>query len=178
MMNLPSFTIRPGSFEDADALNRVIESAIMTWKLPERVKRLSLPSYRYDALDLDHLQVVVATGTRDQVLGVAAWEPAEAHDCPSGKTGLLIHGLYVDPAAQHRGIGSALLNTALQAAREAGVDGLLVKAQADAVEFFLSKGMQALPVEDPARHYANRLWEPLDHIDVQNNNTPLRLQEN
>jgi len=133
----------------------------MTWQLPERVKRLSLPSYRYNELDFGHLQVVVAMGAKDQVLGVAAWEPAETRDCPAGKTGLLLHGLYVDPAAQHQGIGTALLDTALEAVREAGVDGLLVKAQADAVGFFLGRGMHPLPVEDHARHYANRLWMPV-----------------
>jgi len=144
----------------------------MTWQLPERVKRLSLPSYRYNELDFEHLRVVVATGAKGQVLGVAAWEPAETRDCPAGKTGLLIHGLYVDPAAQHQGIGSALLDTALEAVREADVDGLLVKAQADAVEFFLRKGLRPLPVEDQARHYANRLWRPLLDESEQGNGKP------
>ncbi|GAB6039601.1 hypothetical protein [Endothiovibrio diazotrophicus] len=29
---------------DLEAINRVVEGAVMSWQLPERVKRLSLPS--------------------------------------------------------------------------------------------------------------------------------------
>jgi GNAT superfamily N-acetyltransferase len=160
-MTKPTIKIRPATLDDLDAVNRVIEAAIMTWNLPERVKRLSLPSYRYNALDFEHLQMAVAVDADGRILGVAGWEPAEPRDCPAGKTGLLLHGLYVDPAASRQGIGARLLDAAASAARNAGMDGLLVKAQEDAVGFFLRQGLRALPVEDRARHYANRLWKEL-----------------
>ena len=43
-----------------DAINRVIESAVLGWNLAERVKRLVLPSYRYTPLDVQHLSFAVA----------------------------------------------------------------------------------------------------------------------
>jgi GNAT superfamily N-acetyltransferase len=71
---------------------------------------------------------------------------------------LLLHGLYVDPVHQHRGLGSQLLDAAASAARAQELDGVLVKAQAAALKFFKSRGLHALPVEDPARDYPHRFW--------------------
>lgn len=150
--------LRPATQADLDAVNAVIERAVMAWKLPERVKRLTLPSYRYSPHDLEHLQVVVAEDSAGTVLGVAAWEPAAARDLPPGKTGLLLHGLYVDPAQQRAGVGSRLLDAALAAAREQGFDGLLVKARPEAEGFFLARGLVPLPVAEAERDYPHRFW--------------------
>jgi len=152
------FRLRQAHEPDLPAVNGVIERAIATWQLPERVKRLSLPSYRYHAHDLAHLHLVVAEDDEHTLVGVAAWEPANPRDLPAGKRGLLLHGLYVDPAHQHRGGGSQLLDAAAAAARAQGFDGVLVKAQANANGFFEARGLQQLPVEDPARHYPHRFW--------------------
>lgn len=154
---------RPACAGDLAALNGVIERAISTWKLPERVKRLSLPSYRYQAHDLDHLQLVMAEDESHVPVGVAAWEPANPRDLPAGKRGLLLHGLYVDPARQHRGVGSRLLDAAAAAARAQRLDGVLVKAQAEAIGFFEACGLQRLPVDDAARDYPHRFWLATNH---------------
>lgn len=130
----------------------------MDWDLPERVKRLSLPSYRYSEHDLQMLELVVAEDESGTIIGVAGWEEAEAGDLPGGQTGLLLHGLYVDPKRQHCGIGSRLFEAAVHAARARGVDGVLVKAQTDAEGFFLKLGLEKLPVQDARRDYARRLW--------------------
>jgi N-acetylglutamate synthase-like GNAT family acetyltransferase len=152
--------LRRANAQDLGAINAVIEGAVMTWHLPERVKRLSLPSYRYHAQDLEHLHVVVAENGAGTIVGVAAWEAARRRDVPSGQRGLLLHGIYVDPAWQHQGIGRRLLESASAACRVEGFDGLLVKAQADAEGFFAAQGMQRLPVEDEARDYPLRFWQP------------------
>lgn len=130
----------------------------MGWNLPERVKRLSLASYRYQEHDLEHLKLVLAESPAGEVAGVAAWEPAEPGDCPQGKTALLLHGLYVAPDSQGRGIGALLIREALAAAKAAELDGLLVKAQADAAGYFRSRGFVSLPVIDPNRDYPHRYW--------------------
>jgi len=143
---------------DLAALNAVIERAIMTWQLAERVKRVSLPSYRYHPHDLRHLHIVVAEDAAHAIIGVASWEPASPRDLPAGQRGLLLYGLYVDPAHLRRGVGTHLLDAALAAAQAQGFDGLLVKAQADANGFFSAQGMQRLPVVDPARDYPHRFW--------------------
>jgi GNAT superfamily N-acetyltransferase len=151
--------LRPATSADLDAVNAVIERAIMTWNLPERVKRLTLSSYRYNAHDLEHLHMVVAEDAGHAVLGVSAWEPASARDLPVGKTGLLLHGLYVDPDHQRQGVGSLLLAAAVRAASEQGFDGLLVKAQHAAENFFLARGLEALTVTDAERDYPHRFWK-------------------
>lgn len=58
----------------------------MTWNLPQRVKRLSLPSYRYTPLDFDHLEIVVAEDDQHNIIGIAAWEQASAKDTPAEHT--------------------------------------------------------------------------------------------
>jgi predicted N-acetyltransferase YhbS len=153
-----TFNLRPATPADLDAVNTVIERAVMTWNLPERVKRLTLPSYRYSAHDLNHLKLMVAERTGSGIVGVAAWEPASARDLPAGKTGLLLHGLYVDPAQQRAGIGRRLLDAAVAAAREQGFNGLLVKARPEAEGFFLARGLTPLPVTDAERDYPHRFW--------------------
>jgi N-acetylglutamate synthase-like GNAT family acetyltransferase len=160
---ITAFRLRQAQAADLAAINGVVERAIATWQLPERVKRLSLPSYLYQAHDFDHLHLIVAEDAAHALVGVAAWEPANPRDLAAGQRGLLLHGLYVDPAYQHRGVGSQLLDAAAAAARTQGFDGVLVKAQADANGFFEARGLQRLPVEDPARHYPHRFWLAADH---------------
>ena len=150
--------IRPADISELDAINQVIESAVMSWELPERVKRLSLPSYRYDAMDFRALEVVVAL--RDmEIAGVAAWESADPKEAPVGGPALLLHGIYVDPAHHRQGIGRLLFREAERTVHAQGYAGLLVKAQESANGFFLSLGMHLLNAEDPERHYANRFWK-------------------
>jgi N-acetylglutamate synthase-like GNAT family acetyltransferase len=152
---------------DLPSINAAVEGAVMTWPLPERVKRLVLPIYRYSEADRRHLDFAVArAGAGNHVLGVAAWEPADPRDCPAGRRGLLLHGLYVSPAQQRRGIGKRLLQCALGASAAAGFDGLLVRAQRNAEGWFEQKGFERLPVGD-ARDYAGRYWQPTDRAPLQ-----------
>ena len=157
-MQAEKILIRPADSKELDELNRVIEAAVMSWKLPERVKRLSLPSYRYDATDFRALQIIIAVAG-DKIVGVAAWEEADQKEAPQGSRALLLHGIYVDPARHRHGIGRLLFKAAVKATRSQGFDGLLVKAQESADGFFLSQGMQRLEPADHARHYANRFWK-------------------
>jgi len=153
-----STLLRPASSADLDAVNAVIERAVMTWKLPERVKRLAMSTYLYNAHDLEHLRLVLAEDAAAAIVGVAAWEPAAVRDCPEGRRGLLLHGLYVDPERQRQGVGAELLAAAAASAREQGYDGLLVKAQAEAEDFFRRRGLRRLAVEDAGRDYPHRFW--------------------
>lgn len=158
-MQTEKIDIRPAETSELDAINHVIELAVMSWKLPERVKRLSLPSYRYDAMDFKALEIVVALHDRE-IVGTAAWESADPKETPVEGDALLLHGIYVDPGHHHRGIGRLLFREAERAVHAHGYAGLLVKAQESANGFFLAQGMHRLEPADPARHYANRFWKP------------------
>lgn len=158
--------VRPALAADLPAINGVVERAVMTWKLPERVKRLALPSYRYHAHDLHHQRMLVAELADIGIAGVAALETAEPRDLPTALSGLMLHGLYVDPVWQGLGIGTHLIEAAFAACRETGHDGLLVKAQPNAASFFQSRGMQRLAVKDPDRDYPYRYWKSVCDGDV------------
>ncbi len=153
--------IRNASAADLAAVNAVVAAGVMSWRLPERVKRLSLASYRYNELDLLHLDLVLAERAGGGVAGVAAWEQADAEDLPAGKTGLLLHGLYVAPDSQGRGVGKHLLDAAFHAVAATGTQGLLVKAQVDAAAYFARHGFDKLPVMDPGTDYPHRFWRPV-----------------
>lgn len=155
---MPMLLIRSATTADLDAINRIIAAAIMTWDLPERVKHLILPSYKYNVMDLQHMSVVVAV-QQDTLCGVAAWEPAKQLDAPKDKTALLLHGIYIDPAYFRQGIGSELFQAAEQAARQLQLDGIVVKAQKGSEPFYTAMGLQKLAVADSLRGFENRYWK-------------------
>jgi len=158
-MSANKIDISPVNETDLDTINRVIEAAIMTWALPQRVKRLSLQLYRYSRTDLVHLDMVVAKDHNRRIAGVAAWEEADPKDAPAGRRALLLHGIYVDPAQHRQGIGRRLFDVAEAAVCQHQCDGLLVKVQQDASAFFESMGMHRLTVDEPRHQYANRFWK-------------------
>jgi len=167
-MNSSGIRIRAVVEADLDSVNQVIEAAVMTWVLPQRVKRLSLPVYRYSCQDLAHLGMVLAEDQRRHIVGVAAWEEADAKDGPAGHRSLLLHGIYVEPPHHRQGIGRQLFGAAEAAVCQLQYDGLLVKAQQDAIVFFESLGMRSLAVEEPLHQYAYRLWKASACSDFEN----------
>ena len=152
-------TLRPAEPDDLDKVNAVIESCVMGWDLPERVKRLSLSSYQYFPHDLQHLDLLLAIIPGEELAGVAAWELAAASELPENREGMLLHGLYVALDNQRRGVGSLLLNAVLEEVRSRNLGGLLVKAQPDAVGFFKTQGFVHLPVGNTDRDYPYRWWK-------------------
>lgn len=158
--------IRSATQADLACINHIIDAAIMTWNLPERVKRLALPSYHYNETDLAHLQIVIATDAQQHCVGVAAWEPAANRDVPGQKSALLLHGIYVAPAYHQRGIGRQLFEHVEVVARQNDYDGILVKAQHNANGFFSRLGLHRLVIENAERDYANRYWK-----DIRNTST-------
>ncbi len=159
-MSTTDITIRPASQQDLVTINQLITTAVMTWDLPERVKRLSLPSYFYNDVDLKHFEIIVAVQNKI-IVGVAACEEVNPAELPGNKTGLLLHGLYIDPDSQKQSIGTHLLKEIEKRTSDKGLDGLLVKAQKDAIPFFIKQGMQPLKTNNPAKDFENRLWKKI-----------------
>lgn len=153
-------SLRAAKMQDLDAINAIIEATVMNWQLPERIKRLVLPSYRYTQVDYEHLEIIVAEIPEKGIVGVAGCEVAEPGEVP-GKQALLLHGLYVSPEVQHQGIGSELFKAVEVLVEVYKCDGILVKAQTDAVGFFEFHAMQQLESSKPERDYAHRFWKPI-----------------
>jgi GNAT superfamily N-acetyltransferase len=154
-----SFSLRKADSDDLGNINEVIAAAMDTWDLAERVKRISLPLYRYQSHDLAHLQLLVAESNVRGIVGVASLEQAPASDFPAEPSTSILHGLYVDPRYHGKGVGSLLLQRIEEIAALANARGLLVKAQHDAIGFFVHLGFKILPVEDYSRDYPYRLWK-------------------
>lgn len=139
---MTSFDIRKAELEDLPEINGVIAQAVMQWDLPERVKRLSIQSFSYDPVDFSHFEMMVAAGSTAPedpplILGLCAWDMTEAPDVA------LIHGLFVKPEFQRQSIGTTLLHALEEKLKTQGVKTLSVKAQKDAVNFFLRQGFVA-----------------------------------
>lgn len=158
-MTAQKLHIRPARERDHLLLNHVVEQAVMTWDLPERVKQLSLSSYYYHEHDFEHFRIILAELGND-IVGVAAWEQ-QPIVIQGNKKALLLHGIFVDPMKHKKGIGTQLFQQAVAVARKAECDGLLVRAQKDAEDFFYKMGMKKLDIEDEKHDYAHRFWKPL-----------------
>ena len=153
------FSLRQAGSDDLGNINEVIAAAMDTWDLAERVKRISLPLYRYQSHDLVHLHILVAESSASGIVGVATLEQARASGLADAQSTSILHGLYVDPSYHGKGIGSLLLKRIEEIAALTDARGLLVKAQHEAVGFFVHLGFKALPVEDESRDYPYRLWK-------------------
>lgn len=151
-----SLHTRRASRDDLPALNEVIEAAVLAWPLADRVKRLALPTLRYGELDLaDYTIELVELDGR--VVAVGAW--CEVADGAEPGPHILLHGLYVHPTAQGRGIGSALVCHTWQIAGSRGLAGLLVKAERVSAGFFEGLGLERLPESAaPGAAYPYRYW--------------------
>jgi len=66
--------LRSATREELATINVIIEAAVMNWRLPERIKRLALPIYRYTDVDFENLQIIVAEMVGKGLVGVAACE--------------------------------------------------------------------------------------------------------
>lgn len=142
---------------DLETINRLITRAVMQWKLPERMKRLALQSYLYRPQDLAHLEIHAAETHRPiTILDVAALEATSTTSLPASTTGLLLHGIHIDPMCQRSGIGKALVRHAMALIEEHRFPGLLVSAQPNAVCFFSRPGTTEHPVTVTTRDSAHR----------------------
>ncbi|MDJ0777426.1 MAG: GNAT family N-acetyltransferase [Gammaproteobacteria bacterium] len=152
----PAARLRRANAGDLPAINAIIEQAIATWLVSPRVLRLSLPLYRYTEIDLAHLDLVVAEGS--EILGVSALESA------ADDHAVLLHGLYVHPQLQRRGVGRQLLRAAEDIARLQG-RGMRVRSRPESIGFFESSGYQRLPQVDLGNDYPWLLWKSLADKD-------------
>jgi GNAT superfamily N-acetyltransferase len=126
------YLIGDAGVADLEVINGILEAAVSGWGLSARVLRLTLPSLRYDPADLPtmHARVLSDRGTP---VGFSCTEPAE-------RRSLMLHGLYVLPRRQRRGIGARLLADALALARAAGYAHLATRAWRESHAFFLAQG--------------------------------------
>lgn len=129
---------RLATASDLDGINKLINSAVMNWPMPTRLKRKAALVLQYDAVDLDHYTLFVCV-RRKEILGVAAI--GLEHSPGQG----LLHGLFVLPIIQGHGIGKQLMQMAFDWAAENNLVSVLIKAQGVAAPYFHRLGLE--PIE-------------------------------
>ena len=153
---------------DLSGINHVIADAVMVWPIAERAKRLMIPVLCYSENDFAYYKSLVWIN-HERIIGIAAWDSDRPIETEKGYARLL-HGLYVAPDFQGRGIGKALMahvkelvldSVAVAVADADGdLDGLLVKAERVSISFFEHCGLERLyplSMED----YPYQFWQPL-----------------
>ncbi|MDA0979003.1 MAG: GNAT family N-acetyltransferase, partial [Proteobacteria bacterium] len=95
---------------------------------------------------------------RDEVIGVAAWDPAPLQLLPNGPGGLF-HGLYVLPVVRGQGVGERLMNAVYSEARVRRLPGLLIKAQRVSRDYFEHHQLEPLAANDS--EYPWQFWKRL-----------------
>lgn len=154
-------SVRDATHSDLPTVNRIIAESVVSWGLPERVRRLATPSLNYSETDLQHMTVVLLTHAAHGGIGVAAWEEASRLDAPAGVRAFLLHGLYIVPDYQQRGLGTKLIELAANWIRDRGYDGIAVRAWRDSSDFFAARGFVPIDRDAPADLYPRRLWKAL-----------------
>ncbi len=153
--------VRIGRPSELDAINRVITAAIGTWHVSERMKRLAVPLYCYDAGDLELMTLLVAEDDIGKLLGVATLEHMEPGAIKGGSSSLLLHGLFVLPDASGKGIGAELMKAARSRTAELGCEGFFVKAVRESAGYFAHAGLERVHVTCPEQDYPHRFWQPV-----------------
>lgn len=156
--------VEPGSeasrsdLDRLNAVNRVIEEAVETWGVADRVRRLALPTLLYDEVDLRHMRFLLLDDSEGEAVAFATWEDfgetGEAHSTRH----LRLHGLYVLPHWQRRGLGSSLLEFVCLRAGMQGIDGILVRAWREAEAFFRRHGFETCVEPQSPESYSWLLW--------------------
>ena len=171
-MNGQTWTIESAASSDLPDINRVVAEAISAWTVSDRVKRLALPLYHYQLADLEELDFGKALDRSGTILGVVAWGAVGPEDTLGRQGEALLHGIYVAPAHQDRGVGKGLVEHARQRARQRGYQGFIVKASKDAMGFFERLGLDR--VESEAAKYPYLFWEAFDPSQIRARSGPCR----
>ncbi len=107
--------IRPMAAGDADSVLRIYQAGLDTGQAS--FETMAPPWAAFDAGKLpEHRHVAV--DDHDAVLGWVAVSPVSSRCVYAG---VVEHSVYVDPAAQGRGVGRALLDALIASTEEAGI---------------------------------------------------------
>ncbi len=128
---------RPARPSDLDGINKLIQSAVMNWPMPVRLKRRAVPVMQYDAVDLEYLDLFVCCRGND-ILGVSAIDLQHA----PGRG--LLHGLFVLPVIQGHGIGQQLMGMAFDWAADHHLETVLIRAESVSAPYFRQLGLEPL----------------------------------
>lgn len=132
---------------DLDTINALIATAIGTWPVSARLKRLAALPLRYNWADFQDFEMVLCYKAAAEI-GVAVWQPDAPIQVSGSNQAILLHGLYVAPDAQGQGVGRGLLEELAKRALMRKQDTLYVRAERFAVGFFRRVGGRQLAAHE------------------------------
>lgn len=150
--------VKTAAVADLAVVNSIIASAVESWLLPDRLKRLTLPMLQYSEADLTEFQCFVFEQSGSGK-GVAALSRNTSFVGQSGSRCALLHGLYVHAGSQRSGVGRILQQAMAEQARKSGCKGLLVKAQRVSRSYFESHDY--VECEHPTLNYPYLYWKAI-----------------
>lgn len=133
--------IRPAHRSDLDAINGVVEAAVLSWARAIHLKPGTLPDCRFSAADLDRCMLLLVVGSQRHILGVAACGCAEADDTDPADNPLRLDGPYVHPDHHRHDVGLQIVAEASALARRQGRNCLLVQPRVHDEQFLPVMGM-------------------------------------
>jgi len=153
--------IRPAHRSDLDAINAVVEAAVMSWASTNQVRPGTVPDCSYHAIDLDLSMLLLVIGSQRHILGVVACGSADPVDTePGHNNALRLDGPYIHPAHDHQGIHGQLLDEARALARRQGRNGLLIQPRVPALDLLKAISMNTPPASDEQPH-SPHYWQSL-----------------
>lgn len=128
------FTIKPISPDERHVVNNLLGRSIERWKLAPRVHRLAASALAYREDDFKRMHFVGAFDFGSKLQGFASieFDANVSSRCE-------LHGLYVHPAAQGHGVGSALLQHVIDEMLPGNVTSLEARAHRSSKFFFLER---------------------------------------
>ena len=135
---LPALRIARSEQSDLTTINGIVERAVLRWPMSMRVKKRAIPLLQYDVIDMASY-TFFRCELGDIIVAAIALD-FEYTSADRFRNELLLHGIYVDPVAQGRGVGRALLDFAEHQARENNFDGVALKAERVSRGFFANCG--------------------------------------
>ncbi|HEX6686205.1 MAG TPA: GNAT family N-acetyltransferase [Candidatus Limnocylindrales bacterium] len=116
-MELDTMTIREMTEADAATVLRIYQEGIDTGQATFETRAPSWEEFDSRRLP-DHRFLATDAGAQGRVLG---WVAVSAVSSRPAYSGVVEHGVYIDPAARGRGVGTALLDRLIASTEAAGI---------------------------------------------------------
>ncbi len=141
-----------------DVVNDIVEEAVSSWGIADRVRRLILPSLLYNEVDLQHMRFLLLDDEGGKAVAVAIWEEIGGTDTSSRTRKVQLHGLYVRPRWQRQGLGAGILEFVGLWVGMHGLDGITVRPWRESEAFFRRHGFESASDRASPEDSSPGLW--------------------
>ena len=153
------FNIIKGNTGTLESANSVIRSAVASWDLPERLKRLSAPVLQYSEIDLKDYEYALCIYRR-RVIATAFWRIIHWQDR------IDLHGLFTAKPWQGIGAGGQLQKYIVENSGHPSLNHIYVKAHRCATSYFESTGYKKINPDEHASLYPHQYKKEISSLFI------------